>query len=138
MKQLFVIFTLFLSQYQTFPIPSGQIIKYRVSSKYFNRQNITSTSSDNSLYQLLSQIHYGPSTSEVPATIVSEQVTTTANELYPEDSSNDNKNNDADVTTVINSITNEYPEVIFLLFLITRGWDLMIILGNFNYIILLS
>lgn len=119
MKYFFVFFTLFLSQCQSFPIPSGQIIKYRVSSKYFNRQNDTSSSTDSSLYQLLSQIHYGtkePSTSEAPSTIVNEEVTTISNELHLEDISSDNKNNDGDVTTVINSITNEYPEVIFFFF----------------------
>lgn len=118
MKYFLVLLTLLFSQYQSLPIPSGQIIKYRVSSKYFNRQNVTSSSSssDNSLYQLLSQIHYGtkePSITEAPSTVENEQVTTIANELHLEDISSDNKNNDDDVTTVINSITNEYPEVIF-------------------------
>jgi hypothetical protein len=88
-----------------------------VSSKYFDRPIETQSSSDNSLYQLLSQIHYGPkepSTNEAPSTVESE-VTTTSNELHLEDIPSDNKNNDGDVTTVINSITNEYPEVIFFL-----------------------
>lgn len=101
MRHFIVIFTLFLSQCQSFPLPAGQIIKYRVSSKYFNRQNDTS---DNSLYQLLSQIHYG--TKEPSTVVASEQVTTIANELPLE------QHKDA-ATTVINDITNEYPEVIF-------------------------
>lgn len=115
MKHFLVLFTLLFSQYQSLPIPTGQIIKYRVSSKYFNRPNDTSSSTDNSLYQLLSQMHYGtkePSITEAP-TVENEKVTTTADKLHLEDISNDNKNNDGDVTTVINSITNEYPEVIF-------------------------
>jgi hypothetical protein len=46
------------------PIPVGQIIKYRVPSKYFNRNEtsmgiISSTSEgSNSLYDYLSQIHF--------------------------------------------------------------------------------
>lgn len=115
MRHFIVIFTLFLSQCQSLPIPAGQIIKYRVSSKYFNRQNDTSSSTDNSLYQLLSQIHYGTKdslTGEEPSTVVSEQVTTIANEIPLE------QHEDV-VTTVINDIANEYPEVIFFLFLIT-------------------
>lgn len=109
MKHLIVVFTILYSQCQTFPIPSDQIIKYRVSSKYFNRQNNSSSSTDNSLFELLSKIHYG---TKEPSTVVSEQVTTIANELHLEDISNDNKSNDGDATTAINSIANEYPEVI--------------------------
>lgn len=50
------------------PLPgSGEIIKYRVSSKYFNRANGTTQNdghSKNSLYNLLSQIHYGGSATQ--------------------------------------------------------------------------
>lgn len=117
MRLLLILFTLLFSQCLSFPIPTGQIIKYRVSSKYFNRQNATASSTDNSLYQILSQMHYGtkePSTIEPPTTLSeSEQVSTVINESHPEDISDGNKNNDSDVTTVINSITNQYPEVIF-------------------------
>lgn len=47
------------------PVPVGQIIKYRVPSKYFNRDetSVGTTSStaegSNSLYSILSQIHFG-------------------------------------------------------------------------------
>lgn len=136
MKHLLLLFTFLLSQCQSFPLPAGQIIKYRVSSKYFNRPNGTSVAAENSssLYNLLTQIHYGDGSSsnsnkapsETSAITTNEQVTTTANELLPhsDDGSNDNKNNenndDGDVTTVtaINSITNESPEVISLFFLL--------------------
>lgn len=125
MRHLLLLFTLLLSHCQSFPLPAGQIIKYRVSSKYFSRPNGTSVAAENSssLYNLLTQIHYGDSSSNKTPATVDEQVTTTANELHPlSDGSNDNKNNnenndDGDVTTVtaINSIANESPEVISLL-----------------------
>lgn len=40
------------------PLPGGPVV-YRVSNKYFNRPNGTSQNNTNSLYNLLSQIHYG-------------------------------------------------------------------------------
>lgn len=116
MKFLILFLSLLCSQCLSLPIPSGQVIKYRVSSKYFSRPNDTSSTADNSLYQLLSQIHYGPKeqpTSEAPSAIVSEEVTTLASELHLGDISSDNKSNDGDATTVMNGIANEYPEVIF-------------------------
>lgn len=115
MRHLLILFTLVLSHCKSFPLPAGQVVKYRVSSKYFNRLNNTSAATavenSSSLYNLLSQIHYGGN--KAPST---EQVTTIVNELHLDDVSNDNKsndNNESDVTTVT-AITNESPEVIFL------------------------
>lgn len=44
-----------------FPIPGQQVVKYRVSNKFFNTPNSNENSKQNSnaLYNLLSQIHYG-------------------------------------------------------------------------------
>ena len=124
MRHLLILFTLVLSQCKSFPLPAGQTIKYRVSSKYFNRLNNTSDTAvenSSSLYNLLSQIHFGGNK------VTDEQVTTIANELHLDDVvSNDNKskyNNDSDVTTVT-AITNESPEVIFLLLIAsTAQWQ---------------
>lgn len=124
MKNLFIFLTLVLSQCKSYPLPAGQIIKYRVSSKYFNRLNDTSAAvtgeNSNSLYNLLSQIHYG----KTPMiTTTTERGTTIVNELSTDDVttaiSNVNKNNvvnddgDSDVTTVTETISNESPEVTF-------------------------
>lgn len=108
MRHLLILFTLVLSQCKSFPLPAGQTIKYRVSSKYFNRANNTSATAvenSSSLYNLLSQIHFGGNK------VTDEQVTTIANELHLVVSNDDN--NDSDVTTDA-AITNESPEVIFL------------------------
>jgi hypothetical protein len=57
----------FASNINGLPVPVGQIIKYRVPSKYFKRNEtsfgmMSSTSNaegSNSLYDFLSQIHFG-------------------------------------------------------------------------------
>lgn len=63
------------------PLPAGQIVKYRVPSKYFSKPNETAQESSNSLYSFLSQIHYGGS---------SPTVTIKKNEILSEDISNGN------------------------------------------------
>lgn len=63
------------------PLPAGQIVKYRVPSKYFNKENETAQESSSSLYDFLSQIHYGGS---------SPSVTINTNEIQSEDVSNSN------------------------------------------------
>lgn len=50
-----VVVALYSLTVSSYPIPAGQIIKYSLPSKYFNRSNSTA----NSLYDVLSQIHYG-------------------------------------------------------------------------------
>jgi hypothetical protein len=62
------------------PLPAGQIVKYRVPSKYFNQQNETAQESSSSLYNFLSQIHYGGSS---PAATIN------TNEIQSEDVSHD-------------------------------------------------
>lgn len=64
------------------PLPAGQIVKYRVPSKFFNQQNQTAQESSSSLYNFLSQIHYGGSSSPT--------VTINSNEIQSEDISDDN------------------------------------------------
>jgi hypothetical protein len=83
-------FTQCYIELKSLPLPAGQVIKYRVSSKYFNRNNVTSE--DNSLYNLLTQIHYnGNQVSEV--------------------STNNNNNRESDGAATFDVATNEPPEV---------------------------
>jgi hypothetical protein len=65
------------------PLPAGQVIKYRVSSKYFSRNNATTSNehSRDSLYSLLTQIHYGDAAQQPQMTTI--EPATTTNE-YPE------------------------------------------------------
>lgn len=58
------------------PFPAGQTVKYRVPSKYFNK----SPESSDSLYNLLTQIHYGGQP---------QSLTPDLNDIQSEDISND-------------------------------------------------
>jgi hypothetical protein len=81
------------------PLPAGQIVKYRVPSKYFMKPNETAAESSSSLYSFLSQIHYGGSSP-------------TSNDILSEDVPSGN-----DVMPVRKTATemnaDESPEVIF-------------------------
>lgn len=92
------------------PFPAGQIVKYRVPSKYFSKPNETAQEGSSSLYNILSQIHYGGSSS--PA------VTINTNELLSEDVTNGN-NAVPEREAASETTTNESPEV-FLLILASR------------------
>ncbi|KAG5677426.1 hypothetical protein PVAND_007184 [Polypedilum vanderplanki] len=63
---LFTIVLNFCIELKCLPLPSGQIIKYRVPSKYFNLKNETS----NDLYNLLTKIHFGDATTQSPVTTI--------------------------------------------------------------------
>lgn len=85
--RLIILFTIVLScciELQSRPLPAGQIIKYRVSSKYFTRKNETS----NELYNLLTQIHFGDATQTTAAatTIGNVQEETTTEEIISNES----------------------------------------------------
>lgn len=74
------------------PIPAGQIVKYRVPNKFFASKNVTAPSASDSLYSLLTQIHYGGPLQHIPVNLA---------EVQSEDVSRDD----------IDTTTNEYPEV---------------------------
>lgn len=82
------------------PFPAGQIVKYRVPSKYFNGPGETAQESSNSLYDLLTQIHYGGT---------SPTVTTNVDAILSEDVASVPESE----TSTENS-TKESPEVIFV------------------------
>lgn len=87
------------------PLPAGQIVKYRVPTKYFNKQNETAQEGSSSLYSFLSQIHYGGS---------SPTVTINTNEISSEDVTNENNAvPEGEATTGIS--TNKSPEVFLLI-----------------------
>lgn len=56
------------------PVPGGQIVKYRIPTKYFGKQNATGQG-DDSLYNYLSLIHFGGAgQTSVPVSINAIQV----------------------------------------------------------------
>lgn len=100
---------------QSYPLPAGQIIQYSVSSKYFNRDN------SNSLYNVLSQIHYGGNAVSSSATLPPQSVVEHAAETTTSTNSNENemvKNDETTMTSMVMDVTNsnESPEVNLLLF----------------------
>lgn len=86
------------------PLPAGQIVKYRVPSKYFTKPNVTEQGDSNSLYSFLSQIHYAGSS---PA------VTINTNEILSEDVSTKSDVIPERVEATTGSVANESPEVNF-------------------------
>ena len=59
------------------PLPAGQIVKYRVPSKFFSQNNATVQDGSDSLYNFLTQIHYGGTSQTVtinPNIIQSEDI----------------------------------------------------------------
>lgn len=96
---------------QSLPLPSDQIINYRVSSKYFNRPNgVTSPDeSPNSLYSLLTQIHYGSKSDG------DNEVAPTSSTIQKDEIINNIDAVEAEAQTEMEStnVANELPEVIF-------------------------
>lgn len=86
------------------PLPAGQIVKYRVPSKYFSKPNVTVQEDSSSLYSFLSQIHYGGS---------SPTVTINTNEILSEDVSTKSNVIPERVEATTETSTNESPEVNF-------------------------
>jgi hypothetical protein len=100
----FLLLSLFLHcniQLFAMPIPSDKIIKYRVSSKYFNRSNgtLTEEENSNSLYNLLTQIHFGGEGSN--------NSNDSNKDKHVEHVDKDKNSNDVTFTT----IANDHPEV---------------------------
>lgn len=83
------------------PLPAGQIVKYSVPSKFFNRSNVTSEQNSDPLYNLLTQIHYGGT---------SQTVTINSNSVQAEDITMGN----VSLLPEGETTTNESPEVIFV------------------------
>lgn len=84
------------------PLPAGQIVKYRVPSKYFNQPHETKEDTS-SLYDLLTQIHYGGEGHTVVVNLSDVESEDVSNEITP-----------APERTTLTS-TNESPEVILLI-----------------------
>lgn len=82
------------------PLPAGQIVKYSVPSKFFNKPNVTIEESSDSLYNLLTQIHYGGT---------SQTVTINSNLVQTEDVTKEEMSKVPEGETT----TQESPEVIF-------------------------
>lgn len=88
------------------PVPVGQIVKYRIPTKYFGKQNATAHE-DNSLYNYLSLIHFGGAAlTTVPVSI---------NDIQVDDVSHDGLHagqaeREAEAMTT-DSTTNESPGV---------------------------
>lgn len=83
------------------PLPAGKIVKYRVPSKFFSQPNVTVQEDSDSLYNFLTQIHYGGT---------SQTVTINPNLIQLEDHAQD----DVSVPeTTTGKSSNESPEVIF-------------------------
>lgn len=76
------------------PLPAGDIVKYRVPNKFFNQPSM---SPEQSLYNLLAQIHYGG---------VTQTVTVHSTDVESEDVAS------KIVSVPTESSTNEAPEVI--------------------------
>lgn len=84
------------------PFPGGQIVKYRVPSKFFSKPNATTTSDgegSNDLYSFLTQIHYGGAAAQT--------IAVNTNEIQSEDVSRD----DLSTTETSEAATTEYLEV---------------------------
>lgn len=86
------------------PLPAGQIVKYRVPSKFFSKPNVTVQEGSDSLYNLLTQIHYGGT---------SQTVTINPNLIQSEDISQDDMTVPETTTVNVSNISNESPEVKF-------------------------
>lgn len=83
------------------PLPAGQIVKYRVPSKFFSQTNATVQDGSDSLYNFLTQIHYGGT---------SQTVTINPNLIQSEDISQDVVSALPETTTSV----AETPEVNYL------------------------
>lgn len=83
------------------PLPAGQIVKYRVPNKFFSQPNLTVQEGSDSLYNLLTQIHYGG---------VSQTVAINPNLIQSEDASQDEM---SESETTTGKTPEESPEVIF-------------------------
>lgn len=79
------------------PLPAGDVVKYRVPSKYFISK--PSESPQDSLYNLLAQIHYGGAPMHSAA-------------VASEDASNEIVSSVPERQSTSESSTNEAPEVI--------------------------
>lgn len=112
MRYLFILFALVISQCKSLPLPVGQIVKYRVSSKYFNRLNYTSVAAENSnsLYNLLSQIHYGKEASTTETAVTANVNANVEN----------NYDNYSDVSKL--TASDDSPEVIFAHSFMAFSW----------------
>lgn len=100
---LFVTVVKFILYVDCLPLPAGQIVKYRVPSKFFTQPNVTAQKGSDSLYNLLTQIHYGGT---------SQTVTINPSLIQSEDFSADDKSTPEATTTAASP--NEPLEVIFL------------------------
>lgn len=80
----------------SWPLPAGDVVKYRVPSKFFSKPG---DSPQDSLYNLLAQIHYGSAPMHSTA-VASEDVSNEIVSSVPERQSTSE------------SSTNEAPEVI--------------------------
>ncbi|CRK95676.1 CLUMA_CG009134, isoform A [Clunio marinus] len=100
---VFFIHTILILEINSMPVslPSGQIL-YRVSSEYFKQPESHNKESSNSLYNLLTQIHYGGT---------SQSVTISTSETQNEDISNDNMEVPKGEASTQKS-TNEYPKAV--------------------------
>lgn len=88
-----------------FPLPAGQIVKYRVPTKFFTQSGETAQdgggSNSSSLYDFLSQIHYGGASSML-----------LTNSVQSEDVSQTDDSDAAALGAFTDKSSNERPEVI--------------------------
>lgn len=89
------------------PVPVGQIVKYRIPTKYFGKQNATAQEEQTSLYNYLSLIHFGGAAlTTVPVSINAIQVDDISHD-GPHESETERE---AEAMTT-DSTTNESPGV---------------------------
>lgn len=95
----------FVLHVNCFPLPSGDVVKYRVPIKFFSQPNTTVVQGGpDPLYSLLSQIHFGGTL---------ESQTVTLNSIQSEDVTRlDTVVTSGEAAT--ESSTNEAPEVFLL------------------------
>lgn len=86
-----------------FPLPAGQIVKYRVPTKFFTQPGETAQEGggSSSLYDFLSQIHYGGASSML-----------LTNSVQSEDVSQTADSDAAALGAFTDKSSNERPEVI--------------------------
>lgn len=97
------------------PLPAGQIVKYRVPSKFFKQPNVTVQEGSDPLYNFLSQIHFGGT---------SQTFAINSNEIQSEDFTKDVKS-EPEATT--ESRSTEAPVVIIVTLLVCQD-------SNYNFI----
>jgi hypothetical protein len=102
------------------PFPGVQIVKYRVPSKFFGQTNVTKVDeSSSSLYNFLTQIHYGGT---------SHTIALDPSAIQLEDVSGDEIPTIVKESAAAEKTTNEYPEVIYLALIQPSGELLIMII----------